>query len=104
VLVPFVFPEGIIVGVGFFVFDVGIVFGHGVPADFEGGVGVEGIRGAIRWVAGRGVLGPEAVDGEVAFPVGLGADASGVSGGCFTETWCPGVGIDVDDVCCCFGL
>jgi hypothetical protein len=81
VLVPFVFPEGIIVGVGFFVFDVGIVFGHGVPADFEGRVGVEGVRGAIGWVACCGVLGPEAVDGEVGFPVGMGADASGVSCG-----------------------
>ena len=79
VFVPFVFPEGIIVGVGFFVFDVGVVLGHGVPADFEWGVGVEGVRGAIRWVAGCGVLGPEAVDSEVGFPVGLGADASGVS-------------------------
>ena len=79
-LVPFVFPEGIIVGVGFFVFDVGVVLGHGVPADFEWGVGVEGVRGAIGWVTGRRILGPEAVDGEVGFPVGLRADASGVSG------------------------
>ena len=80
VLVPFVFPERVVVGVGFGVFDVGIVLGHGVPAYFEGCVGVELGGGAIRWVAGRGVLGPEAMDGEVAFPVGLGADASGVSG------------------------
>lgn len=80
VLVPFVFPERVVVGVGFGIFDVGVVLGHGVPAYFEGCVGVEGGGGAIRGVAGRGVLGPEAVDGEVAFPVGLGADATGVSG------------------------
>lgn len=80
-LVPFVFPERIVVRVGFGIFDVGVVLGHGVPADFEGCVGVEGGGGAIGGVAGRGVLGPETVDGKVAFPVGLGGDATGITVG-----------------------